>query len=127
MTQDVGLVCIAVSPYTSFFKNTTEEPFLARLRRWQSEVFTDDAFKLFIRYIGPFDDDFFAYHHGGSDRQIQLEVFVGIIFRLRFGHGFDLDVILVTQPGQHLLEMLSRFSIGLIIKESDFQHVSLLL
>ena len=51
---------------------------------------------------------------------------MAVVFSRWFGDGFDFNVVFLTQPGYHLLEMLSRLSIGLIEKKSDFQHEFLL-
>ena len=83
-------------------------------------MLADDTFKLFVRDIGTFNDDFFSHHNSGSNREIKLEIRIGVIFSDRLGYGFDLNVILVAYPGHHLYEMLSRLTVGFIEKKSDF-------
>ncbi len=51
---------------------------------------------------------------------------IGVLFFFGLGYGFDFNAVLFTQPGHHLLEMLSRLSSGLVEKKSDFKHADLL-
>ena len=54
------------------------------------------------------------------------KVFVRRVFGLGFGDDLNLNLILDTQTGHHLFEVLSGFAVWLIQKKPNFEHDSLL-
>ena len=56
----------------------------------------------------------------GAVGKIQFEIFVRDIFGLRFGCDLHVYFIFLSQHGDHLLEMLSRLSVGFIEEKMDF-------
>ena len=73
-----------------------------------------------------FHHNLITNHNRRSDRSIEGKVLVGEILSLWFRDRFDIDHIFSAQPGHHLFEVFSRLTVGLIQKEMDFEHSSLL-
>ncbi len=73
--------------------------------------------------IFAFGDDFIVNHNRWSNREIKGEILISDILSLGPGSYLDANVVLTVQPGQHLVEMLSRSAIWFIHKKMDFYHI----
>jgi len=82
----------------------------------------DDRFQGLLGHIASLDHNLLAHHNGWRRRQIQSEIVVSEVLRFGLGYRFDLDLVLLAQPGHQLLKMHSRFAVGLVEEESHLQH-----
>jgi hypothetical protein len=103
-------------------KKAPQKTFPGRLRLRQPQVCTDHGLQLVFVNIGAFNDDFITHHDRGSRGQIQLEVLVRLVLGDGLGNYLAFELVFFAQPGHHLEKMLSGLAIGLVEKESNFQH-----
>lgn len=86
----------------------------------------DDGLQLIFSHVGAFHHDLLAHHHRRRGRQVQLKIFIRLVFGNGLGDDYAFEMVLLAQPGHHLEKMLSRIAVGLIQEKSDFNHDFLL-
>ncbi len=82
-------------------------------------MFAEYGFDRVFRNIGALHHDLLANHDGRGNGKIQFKIIIREILRFWLRCNFYFDIILLSQPGDDFLEVLSRLPIGLVEKKSD--------
>jgi hypothetical protein len=88
----------------------------------QTKLAADAHLQIVIGHVGALHDNLIADHYRRGYRQVEFEIFIRFVFRLRLCGDIDFNRIFFAQPGHNLLKMFSGFAVWFIQKEADFEH-----
>lgn len=86
-----------------------------------------DCFEFELTDVTALHNNFIPDHDSRCNWKVQFKVRIGHIFVFGFGGNINPDLVLLSQHGDHLLEVLSRLSVRLVEEKADIEHGFLLL
>lgn len=95
---------------TSAASQSIQKAFFLQPGSRETPLTTDLFLRYILFHIGLFHQNGLANHYRRGHRQVEGKVIVCEILFLWFLPHFHVDLVCITQPGNHLLKMFSGFA-----------------